>query len=256
MRQKILPRGFLPIMAAATLMAIMAAPVMASPATATRTLPASAASGTGVDVAIHASGCGFMGQVQETLPDGFTYISCTLDDTSVEYEDNTVRFTFLGDSAIFTYRVKAPNVAATTTYTFHGIIKDEDRQEYSIGDSDITVTAGGLVTYVLTMMGGSTTPSRGKHMYYAGSVVNISATASPGWEFDHWSDNVANPASSFTTVTIDSDKTVTAYFSPEGEPVASPTPTGLRTETKIAIAIVVAFAAALVFIVRKFRKRA
>ena len=220
MRQKILPRGFLSIMAAATLMAVIAAPVLASPATATRTLPASAASRAAFDVAIEASGCGSMGQVQETLPDGFTYISCTSDDIGVQYAGNTVRFTLFGDSASFTYRVKAPNIADTTTYTFRGTVLDEDRRGYSIENNDITVTAGaaGPVTYVLAMMGGSTTPSQGNHMYDAGSVVNISATASPGWEFEHWSDNVADPDSSSTTVTMDSDKTVTAYFSPKGEP--------------------------------------
>jgi len=258
MRQKILPRGFLAIMAAAMLMAVIAAPVMASPATATRTLPASAASGAGFDVAIEASGCGMFGQVAETLPDGFTYLSCTLDDIAAQHVGNTVRFTLFGESASFTYRVKAPNVAATTTYTFHGTVLDEGRNEYLIEDNDITVTVGGPVTYVLTMMGGSTTPSRGNHMHYAGSVVKISVTASPGWEFDHWSDNVANPTSSFATVTMDSAKTVTAHFTPKGEPVPSPRPArpaGPSTETEIAIVIVAAFAAALVFLFRKVRKR-
>jgi len=161
--------------------------------------------------------------VEETLPDGFTYISCTSGDIWVQYEGYTVKFTFLGDSASFTYRVKTPNVAATTTYTFHGTVLDEDRNEYLIeGDANITVTVGGPVTYILTMAtdedSSSTTHSQGNHMYDAGTVVNISATADSGAEFEHWSDNVADPDSSSTTVTMDSDKTVTAYFLPKGEP--------------------------------------
>ncbi|MBN2186538.1 MAG: hypothetical protein JW732_03705 [Dehalococcoidia bacterium] len=224
MRQKILPRWLLAIMAGATLIAVMAAPVLASPATATRTLPASVASGAEFDVAIEASGCGMFGQVQETLPDGFTYISCTLDDTSVLYEGNMVRFTLVEDSASFTYRVRAPSIADTTTYTFRGTVLDEDRRGYSIEKNDITVTAGapGTVTYVLTMAAdgdsSSTTPSVGNHVYDAGTVVDISATAGPGWQFDRWSGNASDPTSSSTTVTMDSDKTVTAYFSPTGEP--------------------------------------
>lgn len=199
------------------LVMVVAAPVLASPPKATRTIPASVALGTGFDVAIEASGCGIFGQVEETLPDGFTYISCTPSDIGVRQAGNTIQFTFLEDSASFTYRVKAPNVAATTTYTFHGVVMDEDRNEYPIEDNDITVTVGGPVTYILTMRGGSTTPSWGNHMYDAGDIVNISVTAGPGWRFDHWSSNVADPYSASTTVTMDSDKTVTAYFSPKGE---------------------------------------
>ena len=218
-------RRLLSTLAAVTLIAVLAAPVLASPATATRTLPASVASGAGFNVAIEASGCGIFGQVAETLPDGFTYLSCTPSDIGVRQAGNTVRFTFFGDSASFTYRVKAPNVATTTTYTFHGVVKDENRDEYPIEDDDITVTVTGPVTYTLTMAADgdthSTTPSVGNHMYDAGTVVNISVTPGPGWQFEHWSSNVADPNSSSTTVSMDSDKTVTAYFLPKGEPGGS-----------------------------------
>ena len=59
---------------------------------------------------------------------------------------------------------------------------------------------------------GSTTPSVGKHIYDAGEVVRIRAKPDSGWWFDHWSSNVADPSSSSTTVTMDSDKRVTVYF--------------------------------------------
>jgi len=216
MRKKILTRRLFPIIVAVVLAAVIAAPVLASPATATRTLPSSVESGAEFDVSIQASGCGAFGQVVETLPDGFTYISCTPGDVGVEQVGNTIKSTFLG-SASFTYKLEAPTVDTTSTYTFHGVVKDENKNEYPIQDSLITVTVGVTPpeTYTLTMAvngNGSITPPVGSHTYDAGSVVDISATADSGWRFDHWSGNVADPSSSSTTVTMDSDKTVTAYF--------------------------------------------
>jgi hypothetical protein len=216
MKGEILSRGLPALVAAFILIALIATPSLASPATATRTLPASVASGAQFDVAIEPSGCGAFGQVVETLPDGFTYISCTPGDVGVEQVGHTIKFTFLG-SASFAYRVSAPTVAATTTYTFRGTVKDEDKTEYPIQDDDITVTVSTppCETYTLTLTvdgNGSTTPSEGSHAYDAGTVLDIGATPASGWRFDRWSSNVADRSSSSTTVTIDSDKTVTAYF--------------------------------------------
>jgi len=205
--------------AAVTLIAVIAMPVFALPATATRILPASVASGAEFGVAIEASGCGAFGQVVETLPDGFTYLGCTPSDIGVEQIGNIVKFTFLGDSASFTYRIKSPNITATTTYTLRGVVKDVDKNEYPIEDSDITVTASAppSETYTLTIVvigNGSTTPSsQNSHTHDAGTVVDIDATPASGWQFDDWSGDVANPISSFTTVTMDEDKTIVANFS-------------------------------------------
>jgi hypothetical protein len=102
-------RGLPALVAVFILIAVIATPSLASPATATRTLPASVASGVQFDVAIEPSGCGAFGQVVETLPDGFAY------------------------------RVSAPTVETTTTYTFHGVVKDENKNEYPVQDDDITV---------------------------------------------------------------------------------------------------------------------
>jgi uncharacterized repeat protein (TIGR02543 family) len=208
----------------AALIIVMATiPVSASPAVATRTLPASVESGTTLDVAIESSGCGIFGQVVETLPDGFSYVGCPAcgtEEIGVSQADGTIKFAFLGDSANFAYRVKAPEVATTTTYTFHGVVKNENKNEYPMDDDQITVTASAVhpVTYALTMDvngNGSTKPSAGKnHVYDDGEVVSISAKADRGWEFDHWSSNVSDPYSSSTTVTLNRDRRVTAYFSP------------------------------------------
>ena len=53
----------------------------------------------------------------------------------------------------------------------------------------------------------------GDHTYAEGTVIPITATPASGWRFDNWTGDVANPNSASTTVTMDSDKTITAYFS-------------------------------------------
>ena len=59
---------------------------------------------------------------------------------------------------------------------------------------------------------GSTSPSIGSHSYNQGSKVNISASPASGWRFTHWIGDVANNNSASTTVTMSTDKTVTAVF--------------------------------------------
>jgi len=215
--KQILLGKLLPVVAAAALVtALVAVPVLASPASATRSLPSSVESGDEFDVAIQPEGCGFAGQVIETLPAGFTYLSCLTPDVGVEVTGNTVKFTFLGSDS-FTYRVEAPAVTVTTIYPFHGVVKDEDKNEYPIPDDDITVSSSGTGTYTITVAvqgNGSTTPSAGSYTCDSGDVVSISATADQGWEFDRWSGDVAHSGSSSTTVTVDGSKTVTAHFSP------------------------------------------
>ena len=74
-------------------------------------------------------------------------------------------------------------------------------------------------TYNLTMGvspsdGGTTTPAVGVHAYPEGTPVDITATPNPGYEFDSWTGEVADPNSASTTVTMGADKTVTANFEP------------------------------------------
>jgi uncharacterized repeat protein (TIGR02543 family) len=66
--------------------------------------------------------------------------------------------------------------------------------------------------------GGTTDPSVGVHVYSEDEVVDITATPNAGYEFDHWTGDVADPNAASTTVTMDGDKTVTAHFVPAGEP--------------------------------------
>jgi uncharacterized repeat protein (TIGR02543 family) len=70
-------------------------------------------------------------------------------------------------------------------------------------------------TYELTMAvepagSGTTNPEVGVHSYPEDSVVDITATPAPGYEFDHWSN--ACTGTGGCQVTMDADKTVTAHF--------------------------------------------
>jgi len=74
------------------------------------------------------------------------------------------------------------------------------------------------ITHNLTLAvdpdsGGTTTPPAGEvHTYTENAGVPIAATPADGYVFDHWEGDVANPNMASTTVTMDEDKTVTAYF--------------------------------------------
>ena len=104
--------------------------------TATRTLPEEPVSADkSFTIEIEASHYGIHGYVVETLPEGFVF-----EDYSglVEVEDNTVEFELWGEPS-FTYNVTAPD--AEGTYTFSGILIDEDKNEYDIG-GDIEIVVG------------------------------------------------------------------------------------------------------------------
>ena len=81
-------------------------------------------------VAITASNYGGFGQVEETLPEGFTFVGSSLGEGSVTVDGQVVSFVLLGDRS-FTYTVNAPDEEGT--YTFNGVLKDADIDERVIG---------------------------------------------------------------------------------------------------------------------------
>jgi hypothetical protein len=92
-----------------------------------------------VEVTITAMGYGQLGQVEETLPAGFSYVdgSSSLAASAVVVEVQTVKFRLLGDAS-FTYTVTASGTPGT--YDFSGIIRNEDQAEAGVtGDSRVTV---------------------------------------------------------------------------------------------------------------------
>jgi hypothetical protein len=95
--------------------------------------------------------------------------------------------------------------AASTTVTMNG-------------NKTVTANFTTVATYyTLTMLvddatHGSTDPAVGVHTHNAGQVVTVTATPASGWYFASWSGDVANTSAASTTVTMDGNKTVTAYF--------------------------------------------
>ena len=97
--------------------------------------PASVAPGDPVEVTIMARGYGSFGQVVETLPAGFSYVSSSLGEDAEE-SGLVATFTLLEDPKTFTYTVTAPSTSGR--YTFRGIVDNSDFERKTF-DSRITV---------------------------------------------------------------------------------------------------------------------
>ena len=80
-------------------------------------------------VNIAARDYGPFGQVVETLPPGFAYVSSSLGATEVEVEGQMVRFSLFGVSS-FLYMVSAPTTEGD--YVFSGLIANSDREARTI----------------------------------------------------------------------------------------------------------------------------
>ena len=81
-------------------------------------------------VTITATNYGGFGQVEETLPQGFSYTGSSLSEGSVTVDGQTVSFVLLGDGS-FTYTVEVPDDEGA--YTFSGVLKDANRDETVVG---------------------------------------------------------------------------------------------------------------------------
>ena len=126
-------------------------------ATATRALPEEPVpAGERFTVDIEASHYGVCGYVVETLPEGFVYEDSTLNPERVEVQDDTVEFTLRGEPS-FAYTVTASDTEGT--YTFSGILIDEDDNEYDIsGDTEIAIEEQEVATAARTLPAEPVTP--------------------------------------------------------------------------------------------------
>ena len=111
---------------------------------ATRDLPEEANTGETFTVSIDIVNLQF-GQLVETLPGSFTYVSCApgdgMEGVSSSEVEGVVTFTFLastGAGGSFSYDVSAPDVEGV--YTFDGILRGLGLVEYAVGgDTEVTV---------------------------------------------------------------------------------------------------------------------
>jgi len=92
-------------------------------------------------------------------------------------------------------------------------------------NGDYSITADFVPVYDLTISssaGGSvTTPGEGTFTHNAGTVVDLVARAEEGYDFINWTGDVGTIAYvnyRSTTITMDSDKSITANFEPEPPP--------------------------------------
>lgn len=118
-------------------------PVDATGHSATRSFSAtSVMMGDTVDVTIVVTDVGAFGGVVETLPDGFSYVSTTLE-SEPEINGQELTFALFGEES-FTYTVRASD--AVGTYTFSGVVKDNELDSNEVGGgADLMVTASELV---------------------------------------------------------------------------------------------------------------
>jgi hypothetical protein len=97
----------------------------------------------------------------------------------------------------------------------------------------ITIPACGPTQYNLNISvnpesGGTVTPGSG--IYEDGTIVNIIAEPASGYRFDHWSGNITGTINQ-TTITMDSEKNVTAHFIKQFALTVSVDPVGSGTVT-------------------------
>ncbi len=111
-----------------------------APAAATRSFSATTvAPDRQVTVTITAADYGDSGQVSETLPPGFAYVSSSLSEGQATATGQTVqevRFALSGETS-FTYAVTASSSEAP--YTFSGTLRDSEGNDHPVG-GDATVT--------------------------------------------------------------------------------------------------------------------
>ena len=115
-------------------------PVAPSDRGATRSLlPTTVDPGGEVTVTI-AANYGSFGQVVETLPDGFSYNSSSVEPDTVRaaVDGQEVTFTLLGDTT-FTYEVTASSAGGP--HTFMGVLRDDEGTSHTISNSVVRVDA-------------------------------------------------------------------------------------------------------------------
>ena len=109
-------------------------------------------------------------------------------------------FSYIDISAIATqeyrYRIKAFNAAGESQYS-----------------SEVTYTPMFFTLTVSVLGEGSVSPEGGSFLVGTKAVVELTATAAEGWEFEKWtSDHTYTRRSSTTIITVDEDFSITASF--------------------------------------------
>ena len=98
-----------------------------------------------------------------------------------------------------------------------GALSDSVNPATLVMDCNKKVTAiFSQITHTLTLRlkgDGTITPEAGEHEFSDGATIDISAVPDSDWQFEGWSGDVTDSTAAITTLTLDSDKTITASFS-------------------------------------------
>ncbi len=91
--------------------------------------------------------------------------------------------------------------------TYSNVASDQINQDYAASfiQYNLTISAG---------TGGTTNPSPGTYAYNSWTEVSIEAVPNSGYKFSGWSGSASGTTNPIT-ITMDSDKSITASFSPE-----------------------------------------
>jgi glucan 1,3-beta-glucosidase len=99
--------------------------------------------------------------------------------------------------------------------SFGNIINNQSKNNTPAMDPNKLIEENSSQTFTLTITingKGATTPTAGNLTYLPGTIVTLTAHPNGNWTFDNWSGTSNNPAIT-TTVTMDSNKSVIAFFS-------------------------------------------
>lgn len=89
--------------------------------------------------------------------------------------------------------------------------EDEDENNYDAGTTEIPGEDTTEYTLTVNKVGSGSVSKSSQGPYDEGTVVTLTANPSQFYRFDHWS-GVASGTSNIVTITMDSDKSVTAHF--------------------------------------------
>jgi uncharacterized repeat protein (TIGR02543 family) len=109
--------------------------------------------------------------------------------------------------------IPSGTLSESTTYYWH-VRHQDNRGDWSNWSTETSFTTIGVAQYTLTVnVGGSGSVSKNPDQatYTYGTPVQLTATAEPGWTFSGWSGDLTGSTNP-DTITMDSDKTVTATF--------------------------------------------
>jgi uncharacterized repeat protein (TIGR01451 family) len=152
-------------------------------------------------------------QVADPLPAGLAYVSSSATAGTYDPANGIWDIGSLanGGSATLTIEVKGTAGGAVTNMASVSALNETDpNPENDSASAEVNV----IQTYTLTISagpGGTTNPVPGTYTYVDGTVVNIQASAQPGYRFGSWSGDASGSTDSIS-VAMNANKTVTASF--------------------------------------------